>query len=57
MKIRDIANLPTLKDRMHESIFRAYHIVEKVKYLLQNNVPSNILLELIEEMENKNTDE
>ncbi len=57
MNIHEIAHLPTRYDRVsadigvHESIFRAYRIVQKVKDLLGRGCPNDILLELIEVME------
>jgi len=35
----------------HESVFRSYHILEKVKYLLNEGTSNAVVLELIEEME------
>lgn len=40
---------PTLP--AHESLCRAFHIVEKVKELLDQGTPGAVVLELIEEME------
>lgn len=62
MKINYIMNMPTevcpnQQYKHHESTLRAYQILEKVKYYLSNNVPSNIIMELIEEMENKKVDD
>ena len=58
MTISEIANRPRIVTEIpvgskgvHESILRAFSIVEKVKYLLENDVPGKIILELIEEME------
>jgi len=45
--------LPTTVGSKHESILRAYNILEKVKYYLANNMPGNFVLELIREMESK----
>ena len=62
MKISEIAKYPTCIDRdgfspgstgAHESVLRSYHIVRKVKDLLQRGTPTDVVLELIEEMENK----
>jgi hypothetical protein len=36
----------------HESVLRAYNILNKVKLLLQNNTNTEIVLELIDLMEN-----
>ena len=35
----------------HESILRAYHILERVKYLLDAKVPAEVVRELIQMME------
>lgn len=59
LKIRD---LPTVLDEdllslgakgIHESVLRSYFIVEKVKFLLQEDCSSAVILELIELMEGK----
>lgn len=39
------------KGKCHESILRAWSILNEVKYLLQEGVPAKIILELIEDME------
>jgi len=62
MKISKIRDLPTeltwayLDARrgsqgFHESLLRAYHIVEKVKELLKLGTPQEVILEIIEEIE------
>lgn len=58
MTICEISKLPTsVRDipsgcaGVHESILRAFQILDKVKYLLASGVPSPIVLELIAEME------
>ena len=38
---------------VHESIFRSFHILEKVKILLERGTPTKVVLELIDEMEEK----
>lgn len=38
---------------VHESVFRAYQILERVKLLLKAKTPAIIILELIDEMEGK----
>jgi hypothetical protein len=37
--------------KVHESIFRSYQILEKVKDLLRANTPPDVVMELIEFME------
>lgn len=53
MKILEIVALPTVVDGNHESVYRSYHILSKVKSYLSEGVPYNIIAELIEEMENE----
>lgn len=36
---------------VHESVLRAYNIVNKVRDLLKRGVPADVILELIDEME------
>ena len=57
MNIHEIAHLPTIYKSdlgdyvIHESVCRAHSIVQKVKELLKQGCPNDILLELIEIME------
>lgn len=58
MRIIDIINMPTTIEQIppgckgvHESTTRAYHILEKTKWLLQEGTPPQVVLEFIEEME------
>lgn len=51
MLITEINKRPTVLDNNHESLYRSYHILEKVKWLLENNVASTVILELISDME------
>ena len=59
-RIIEISKFPTCTDRVegypspiHESCLRAYQILEESKRLLFEGVPAKIVLELIEEMEQK----
>ena len=58
MKIDDIQSRPTCYEsdgqKCHESLLRAFHIVDKVKELLEKNTPPSVVLELIEQMEKPN---
>lgn len=36
---------------LHESLFRSYHLLQKVKELLRAGVPAELLLEIIEDLE------
>lgn len=53
VKIRDIADMPICWEgrAAHESVLRAYQILEAVKYWLSEGVPGKIVLELVAEME------
>ncbi len=56
MKIIEIIPLPTsvegnFPNGVHESIFKSFHILEKVKKLLEYQTPYPVILELITEME------
>lgn len=52
----EMARLPNEVDpKIHESCFRSFHIVEKVKELLNKDTPSEVLLEFIEIMESNST--
>ena len=52
MKIKEIMDYPEIVDNVHESVYRSFQILEKVKYYLSKNVPPEIVLEIIEEMQN-----
>ncbi len=54
MKLFEIVNFPTVVENNHESVLRSYHILQKVKYYLKEEVPSKIILELIDELESFN---
>ncbi len=55
MRISEIQKMPTVIDKdlggWHESVVRSYQILAKVKYYLLKKVPTEIILELIDEME------
>jgi hypothetical protein len=64
IKIDEIRKMPVKIDpeypvkgsvgwEIHESLFRSYHILEKVKDLLMKDVDSETIIELIELMENE----
>ena len=60
MTIFEIAEMPTSLSReyvlkspavgWHESLLRSYHVVQKVRELLQKGTPNEVTLELIETM-------
>lgn len=47
----DVTEIPVGCRGVHESMLRAYHIVRKVKDLLSRKTPTDVVLELIAEME------
>ncbi len=55
--INEISFLPTTireaSGNTHESIMRAWNILEKVKDYLRRGVPQDVILELISDMEGK----
>lgn len=57
MKISEIKNFATTlgtgpnSGRYHESIFRSYQILEKVKELLRLGTPGEVVLEIIKDIE------
>lgn len=57
MKISEIKTFPNTLGtgangmRFHESIFRSYQILEKVKELLRKQVAPSVVLEIIEDIE------
>ncbi len=55
MKIAEIANLPRTVDApsggVHESVLRAFQILQRVKGFLERGVPGDVIMELIREME------
>ncbi len=57
MKLRQIAAMPTLTrevpENSHESVLRAFWILEKVKDWLRRGVPADVILELVAELEER----
>lgn len=51
MNILDISLTPTVVKDIHESVFRSYHILRLVKFLLKCGTPGKVVLALIEEIE------
>ena len=48
-----VRSIPAGSAGVHESTLRSWHILMKVKDWLQNGVPGDVILSLIEEMEGK----
>ncbi len=42
--------------KLHESEFRSFHILEKVKELLQKELPGKVVLEMIEVLQTPESD-
>ncbi len=54
--IKEIRKYPTVFENVHESIYRSYQILAKAKELLKKGVPGDVVLELINEMDEKEED-
>jgi hypothetical protein len=56
MTLAEIRDLPTVLgtgpngNRVHESIFRNYHCVQKVRELLRKETPPSVILEIIDDI-------
>jgi hypothetical protein len=56
MTLAEIRDLPTVfgtgpnGNRVHESIFRSYHCVQKVRELLREETPPSVILEIIDDI-------
>ena len=66
MKLNEIRKQPTttgemIRDvgerdpRIHESVFRSFHIVDKIKELLKKGTPPDVLIEIIEDLQNSSS--
>lgn len=53
MKCFDIRRMPTTLDMVHESVFRSYHVLEKVQELLRQQTPARVILEVIEDLQSE----
>ena len=55
MMLREIAEFPTViwgsNQKIHESCFRAFHKLVKVRELLQEGAPSKVVLDILTEMD------
>ena len=52
MKIAEIKAMPTVLSNSHESVLRAYQILDKVKEMLNRGDSQKTIIELIEHLEN-----
>ncbi len=51
MSIADILRQPTTIENVHESVYRCYAILRNVKWLLEQNTPHVVILDLLEQMQ------
>lgn len=54
--LEQIRNMPTVIDGNHESLYRAYHVLDKVKEWLRLRTNQDVILELVEHLEAKTND-
>ena len=47
-----LASMPTVLNNMHESLFRSYHALRKIKELLAKGTPGDVVLAIISEIDN-----
>lgn len=52
MKIPEIAKLPTVVNNIHESVFRADAILDKVEELLDLKVNHEVIFQIVQELRN-----
>lgn len=57
MSLNEIRMMPTARPissdgAVHESIFRSYHIVQKVRELLEAKTPHGVILEIVTDLQN-----
>lgn len=50
--LAELLKMPTVVNNLHESLFRSYHTLDLVCYLLAQEVPHKVILELIENIKN-----
>ena len=48
MKLVEIKEMPTVVDNSHESLFKSYHVLDKVKKMLERGDSKETILEVIE---------
>ena len=48
-----IIKIPLGSKGVHESCLRSYHIVQLAKWMLKLNVPAEVVLEIIEQVESQ----
>jgi len=57
MELKQIKSMPTVRDNVHESVYRSYQILEKVKEMLSRGDSKETIIETIKYLEEdeKNT--
>ena len=50
MKLLDILSEPTVYNNVHESIYRSWHILNAVEWLLERNTPPEVVLSIVREL-------
>jgi len=50
MMLEEIRELPTLSNNIHESVFRSYHILNKVLELIERGDSKETILEIVEDL-------
>lgn len=48
MELEKIKEMPTVVDNAHESIYKSYHVLEKVRQMLEREDSKETILEIIE---------
>ena len=51
LAIIEIEHAPTTLDNIHQSVYRSSHILEYVKWLLEEGTPSNVVRDIISGLE------
>ncbi len=51
MKCFDIRRMPTTLDNVRERVFRSYHVLGKVKELLEKETPTSVIIEVIDDLQ------
>jgi len=51
MKFSEICKMPSVRNNVHESVYRSYQILERVKEYLAKGYSAEMILEMIETME------
>ena len=47
--IKTLLEMPTVVNNVHESVYRAYHILRFVEWLLENGTPADVTIALMRE--------